>query len=80
MGKIVPFQIPLALPQPPNAGTYRRRLARARSVADIRTIAEEMIRDYEFDRERLNARRISAMVHAEQIGEKASVIAHLLSD
>ncbi|QYM80266.1 hypothetical protein K0B96_06535 [Horticoccus luteus] len=80
MGKVVSFQLSLDLPQKPNAAHYRHRLARARTAAEMRAITEEMIRDYDFELERLNARRLSAWVLTEELRAKAEGIARMLHD
>jgi len=80
VGKVVSFQLPLNLPQKPSASHYRRRLGRARTVPEIRALAEEIIRDYDFELERLNARCLTARAVAEEIGAKAICIARILHD
>ena len=59
-GKIIPFQLPLQIAEAPAAAKYRRRLAAAKSEAEVRTIAEEIIRDYEAERA-ANRKRWDAM-------------------
>jgi hypothetical protein len=80
VAKIVAFQLPLSIPEKPDAGRYRRRLARAKNRADYRTLLEEVIRDYQAELDRLNARHVVARAHADLLDETTGLIKRVLHD
>ena len=71
MGKIVPFQMPLAMAEHPDRASYQRRLDAARTAPELRVVAEEILRDYTaaLDRERGRKYRewVEASHHAQAL-------------
>lgn len=64
MGKIVPFQMPLAMAEHPDRASYQRRLDAARTAPELRAVAEEMLRDYDAALDRERGRKFAEWVEA----------------